>query len=180
MQDSSETTADIFNPVPLSGPDLKRVYPLVRMVEPAVTLAQWLAFARRSFGRLRGGKARDKGLIALQDVRGYIHAAYSYAVDARLTRGPLLRVDALLVGRLPGRVLNDALLKSIEEIAAAAGCESIQIALIGFHDEFPDAGIRGLLVGAGYRTRPPALVRDHPPLALRSDHRREPPVFYRP
>jgi hypothetical protein len=137
---------NIFQTAFLSPKQAREAYPLVRLFHPALSLEKWLAFARRWRRMLR----HRGGLVAMKDMRGYVHAVFSYRVDSNLRNEPVLRVSDLVVGRLPGRLIDRALVESVERLAREIGCTSILFELPQSREGNVDPSNRSALAKAGY------------------------------
>lgn len=114
---------DIFQIKVLDSRDARLAYPLVRIAHPTMSLAAWLAFARR-WTRL---SPRRGGLSIVKDRRGYVHAMYTYRVDHNLRLGKFLRIADLIVGHLGSQMLANEILRAADRIAGNAGCSAIVI-----------------------------------------------------
>ncbi|MDJ1158034.1 hypothetical protein QNA08_07280 [Chelatococcus sp. SYSU_G07232] len=110
---------------PLRPGDARQAYALVRLAYPQVALRDWLAFARRAARQ----SPRRGGLVALRDARGYVHALFSYQVAVDLEGGPVLTLANLIVGRLPGPLLDDAVQTAADGLARSLGCRSIVVSV---------------------------------------------------
>ncbi len=108
----------------LLRPDEARAaYPLVSLEHPEITLDLWRAFARRAN---RGGHQR-RGLVAITDRRGTIHAVFAYQVESSLSAAAALRVSDIVMGRLPGGTLPRATLACIDRLAGELGSADVRI-----------------------------------------------------
>ncbi|NIX77502.1 hypothetical protein [Microvirga terricola] len=114
---------DLFHVAPLSPKEAHLAYPLVQMFDPAVTLQDWVTFARRLARRKPG----QGGLMAARDRRGVLHALFAYAVDRDRRATACLRVTDLIVSRLPGEEVNATVLSGVQELADRLGCKSVLI-----------------------------------------------------
>lgn len=109
------------------GPaQMRRGYMLVSMLNPDITPQDWRRFARCA---ARGPRERG-GLIAILDPRGYCHAIFSYRMGESLAAGRSLRVADVVMGRLPGNTLPQAVIACAEALAAQYGGLSIHIDLM--------------------------------------------------
>ena len=138
--------SNIFQTEYLSPKQAREAYPLVRLFHPVLSFEKWLAFARRWRRMLR----HRGGLVAMKDMRGYVHAVFSYRVDTNLRNGPVLRVSDLMVGRLPGRLIDRALVESVERLAREIDCTSILFELPQSREGNVDPSNRSALAKAGY------------------------------
>lgn len=150
MQD--ENRIGFFVAVELTRREARRVYPLVRLFHPSLTLEQWLTFAQAT-------ARAPSGMVAIEDHRACIHAAFIYKVDSRLARGPLLRITDLMVGRLPGGLVNHALMDSIERLARETEAETIEITLPSALEYAVDPAWRAALTAAGFSNRATSMIR---------------------
>jgi hypothetical protein len=114
---------DLFQTAPLKPNEAHLAYPLVRMFDPAVSLRTWLTHARRLARR----KPDHGGLVAVRDRRGVLHALFSYQVDKDFRLGSCLRIGDLIVGRLPGAIVNGAVLTGAQTLAETLGCDTLLI-----------------------------------------------------
>lgn len=114
---------DLFHAAPLLPDEARLAYPLVRMFDPAVSLRDWLAFVRRFQRR----KREQAGLMAVRDRREVIFALFSYAVEQDFRSSTCLRVSDLIVGYLPSRQVDAAILSSAQELADRLGCGALLI-----------------------------------------------------
>jgi hypothetical protein len=115
-----ELADEIFEATEIEPTLARKAFSLVRHTHPAVSLAQWLEFterwARAPFRR---------GILALQDRRGSVHAIFWYRVDCLARDGPVLRVSDLIVAQLPGGVIDHAIVRTVERLASDIGCRSV-------------------------------------------------------
>ena len=125
MDDKPTIPRAIFQAVPLKAETARRAYPLVRLFNPTMELADWLTYAR-SFGR---NSARNAGLQVLEDERGYVHAVFAYSVRQHLRHRKALRVYDVVMAHLPGRTLAESMLDAIAAIAKDSGCDSVMVEL---------------------------------------------------
>jgi len=154
---SAKNRSECFKAIPLARQEARRVYPLVRLFHPALSLDQWLHYAQTSINK-------SSGVVAIQDTRGYIHAAFTYTVDARIARGPVLRVTELMVGRLPGNLVNHAIMDCIERLAGETGSEAIEIFLPSAIEYAVDPAWRAALMEAGFSARTTSMTRRLAPI----------------
>ena len=112
-----------FQALPITPQGARAAYPLVYLHDPSISLEEWLRFARRR----AGSKPERGGLIAIRDCRGIIHSVFSYQVDIDLRAHKRLCINHLLVAHLPGALIEDAITKSIADMSAAFGCQTVGI-----------------------------------------------------
>lgn len=129
-----------------------RAFPLVHLFHPAISLDQWLQFAQ---SRIHG----RSGVMTIRDLRGCIHAVFIYTVDARIARGPLLRVTDLMIARLPGSLVNQAVMDAVDHLARSSGAEAIELSLPSALEYAVDPTWRGTLAAAGFSTRTTSMIR---------------------
>ncbi|MBI3505341.1 MAG: hypothetical protein HY059_10890 [Proteobacteria bacterium] len=117
----------------LCGADVLRAFPLARLAAGHLTLAEWRHFAAAmGAGRVRRAAAgrADRGLLALEDSRGYLQALCSFAVRPDLAAGRRLDIDNIVTLDL---VDSDgpasAMIGSIERLARELGCPAFAIRL---------------------------------------------------
>lgn len=114
---------DIFHAAPLLPDEARLAYPLVQMFDPAVTLRDWLAFARR----IQKRRPEQAGLMAVRDGRGTIFALFSYMVEQDFRKRSCLRVSDLIVGYLPSAAIDEAILASAQSLADRFACGTLLI-----------------------------------------------------
>ncbi|MBI3435165.1 MAG: hypothetical protein HY056_08825 [Proteobacteria bacterium] len=139
----------------LLAADARHAYPFVQFFHPEVTLSQWLKFVRP----FAAASEQNKGVVTVRDRRRYIHAAFAYFVERPLAQWPILRIDELMVGRLPGRLLNDAVLAAIVGTARGLRCARIQVAGSSAWHDRADAATLAYLIKSGFRPSAPPLTR---------------------
>jgi hypothetical protein len=98
-------------------------YPLIRLHDAGISLQKWRVFARRRC-RARSGRS---GLIAIRDVRGIVHAVFSYRTDIDLRARKRLCISHLIIAHLPGSGIDEAVNLSASRIASKLGCQTITI-----------------------------------------------------
>lgn len=136
----------IFEATVILSEQARRAYPLIHHSYPNVTFDQWLAFTRRwnRLPRQRGG------ILAIQDRRGCVHSIFSYRVDSQLLHRRMLRVSDLIVGRLPGGIIDRAIVRKAERLASKVGCHSILFELPQSGKGIIEPANRSALEKAGY------------------------------
>ena len=129
----------------LRADEARAAYPLVSLEHPDVTLERWRDFVRRA----NRGARRQRGLVAIVDRRGTIHAVFAYHVVDNLPSSTALRVSDIVMGHLPGDTLSRATLACIDRLASELGSACVQI-------EFLEGVLapqdRAALGEAGFRT----------------------------
>ena len=116
-----------------------QAYPLVRMVHPHWSLAHWHKRARilaRSKARPPGTTHPD-GLIAVQDRRGIIHGLLVCRLEQDLTGAKYIRISDVMLARLPGTQLDEAILDGLVHICTEYHCSGLLL-------DMPASGGNGL------------------------------------
>ncbi len=114
---------DQFQALRIDPASAGAAYPLIRLHDAGISLQKWRVFARRRC-RSRSGRS---GLIAIRDVRGIVHAVFSYRTDIDLRARKRLCISHLIVAHLPGSGIDDAVNISTSRIASKLGCQTITI-----------------------------------------------------
>lgn len=100
-----------------------RAWPLVQISHPEVTREAWLSYAVAAGRRL----GKNRGLIAIEDSRGYIHAIFGWHVVRSVSHRRAMRVTDMVVGALPGRRLAESVVSAIREMADQVQADSVLI-----------------------------------------------------
>ena len=103
--------------------DAKAAYPLVYLHDASISLEEWMRFARRSCRE----QSDRTGLIAIRDRRGLIHALFGYRIDIDLRARKKLCLGNLVVARMPGQLIDEAIIESANELAARFSCQTISL-----------------------------------------------------
>ncbi len=103
--------------------DAKDAYPLIYLHDASISLSEWLNFARR---RCRQPAGRT-GMIAIRDRRGITHAIFVYRIDIDLRARKQLCLNNLVVARMPGSTVDEAILTSANALAARHACKTISL-----------------------------------------------------
>ncbi len=69
--------------------------------------------------------ASDRGLVALEDMRGYIHGCFSFRVVQSTEYGRHLHIADLVVANLPGQCLLHKVKEKVEALAEEHGCKTV-------------------------------------------------------
>jgi hypothetical protein len=112
-----------FQARPIGVREAKSAYPLVYLYDASITLDEWLRFARR---RCRE-PSDPSGLIAVRDCRGLVHAIFGYRVDIDLRTRKRLCLNNLVIARMPGSTIDEAILACADGLAERFKCQSISI-----------------------------------------------------
>ncbi|WP_271168747.1 hypothetical protein [Hansschlegelia plantiphila] len=119
----------------ISDPDAtRRAFALVSLSHPRLSYEGWVRFLRRAT-RTKSGKA---GVIFIEDPRGYPHALFRYAVEAKPSLAAaedgsvrVLRLSDLVVADIAGSCLLPSIAAQGERLARALDCQTILIELPG-------------------------------------------------
>src|SRR4051794_33503541 len=152
LVEEGAVTEDLYRAEPLRVAEAMRVYPLVLLLFPEVTPASWRAFVRKAT-RL---PPHQGGLVAVMDRRGYCHAVFSYRVASALPTGRAVRVSDVVMGRLPGSTLPQAILAWAEQLAGELDASAVSIDL---QDGMLAPGDSELLRQSGFRASGLMLTR---------------------
>jgi hypothetical protein len=143
---------DVYHARALCAREARAAFALVSLGRPEVTLARWRAFVRRS----ERSSCRRRGLVAVSDRRGIIHALFTYEVSDGLTASSL-RVSEIVVARLPGGKLPEAALAFVERLAREFASPNVQIEFGGASLSACDSAI---LARSGFRPTGTMFSRD--------------------
>jgi hypothetical protein len=150
---------DLLTAMPLCGLQVQRAYALVGLMHPRVTAKQWATFVRRYARSPR----QPRGLIGIQDGRGYVHGVFCYAVDqSSLDRGRILQLENIILAHLPGQTLGLALITCAEHLATEFGCSAISVDMPATTSNAPrDGSTQTMLQSAGFRISEVKMRRTH-------------------
>ena len=123
MTKSATQATAIFQEKLLEGRRARLAYPLVRLLNPSITLDEWIAFARR-WSRL---SPQQGGIMTIIDGRDYLHAIFTYRVEHNLRLGCFVRIADVIMGHLPGDTLNRTILECADRLAEQMGCGTVVI-----------------------------------------------------
>lgn len=144
-----------FTIAPLQPEEIRPAFALVRTAWPEVTLPAWRRFAAGATRAARTGAKARRGLIAARAETGAIVGLYAYSVDRDPALGAVLRVDHLIALDLVDRAaVTEALLGSLDSLAAALGCDAIRTILGARQD-----GITSRFFAAGHHVSGLVLAR---------------------
>ncbi|MBL8831099.1 MAG: hypothetical protein JNL71_01790 [Rhodospirillales bacterium] len=122
----------------LRGADVLRAFPLARLAAGHLTLAAWLRYAEAMGAEPPGAKrirraraARsERGLLALEDRRGYLQGFCSFAVRPDLAAGRRLDVDNIVtLDLIDSEGPAGEMIGSIEKLARELDCPAFAIRL---------------------------------------------------
>ena len=127
----------LYTTAQLSVDDAVLAFPLVSLRHPALTLREWRGTVRRltQNPRTRGG------LMMVRNLRGCVLAVFVYRLREPLVGGIVLRVTDVIMARLPGDALPDAIATAASRLAQEFGHTRVSI-------EFSEDGLSNDLVRA--------------------------------
>ncbi len=125
---------------PLTAPEIRATFPLVREAVPGLDLAEWSRFARRMLSTDRAGiMVARSGAIPV--------GLYLWHVVRELGAGRVLTAEKVVAFELTDRgIVADALVESLEALAARLGVDAVKAVMHG-----RSAEIAACLRGAGLR-----------------------------
>ena len=135
---------DVYKAWILDAGAARAAFPLISLEHPDLTFRLWHDFVRSA----NRGPRHRKGLVAIGDRRGTIHAVFSYEVCESLSASTALRVRDVVMGRLPGGTLPRAALSCIARLAGEFASSTVQI---DFLDGALSPHDRALLAESGFR-----------------------------
>jgi hypothetical protein len=119
-----------YQAVPLLPQQVDQAFPLVSTIAPELARDRWAAFAR---GMLDGHGDPPRGIVSLQNRRGYITGLFTWAVEPHLRHGRTLTVANFVVLDLFNLdAAADQLIREMESLARRHACTAI-------HTELPEA-----------------------------------------
>ena len=151
---------------PLETLDPALSFPLVRLVEPALSLDEWRSFvaeikaSRRRDGPMRGG-------VIVVDRMDYIHGLFCYEAEPDLRSGTVLEVDRLIVvDNILDTGAAETVLAALETVAHTLFCGKIRVSLPEAWLSAPRSAnaISRLLEQAGYANEAIAMAKSLNPL----------------
>jgi len=160
---AANLSSEVFDAFPLARNEARRAYPLVRLFHPNLSLNQWLHHVQIL-------RRKSSGVIAIQDKRGCVHATFVYTVDVRVARAPLLRVSEMMVWRMLGNLVNQAIMDCIDRLAIETDSETIEISLPSAVEYAVDPIWRNSLKEAGFRVRTTSMIRRLAPGSNAGEH----------
>ncbi len=139
---------------PLDAKQVAQAFPLVRILDPHLTLDSWLSYAQAFIEPSRNFGRRD--IITVQSRQGYIHGLAACRLKPVLHGGRVLEVENFVCLDLTGgQRATSTLLRATESCARNWNCSYIRLSLL---EPRPDAGqpdrnrvAIDLLEAAGYR-----------------------------
>lgn len=142
-----------------------RAYPLIQIMRADVSLEGWLAFVAATnsecdptpIGATPEREAAPewpaRGVLAIENARGYIHGLFSYHVAFAIDHVAVLEVSNFVaVDSVDRAGAVKALIASMEELAHSLGCTAIHTHVPSnwIQDEAPESGLGRHLRHAGH------------------------------
>ena len=138
---------DTYVAKPLTCRQIDQAFPVVQTIAPdldverwrdfaaAVLSAQELEFGEESTERIEAA-LRPRGIMTVQNARGYIHGLFSSTVEEHLRHGRVLAVENFIVFDMAGAA--DELLNAMDSVAEGLGCTAIHTNLPDDYSSLPD------------------------------------------
>ena len=139
-----------------------RAYPLIQVMRSDVSLEGWLAFVAATNAdsaptpNITAPKWPSRGVLAIENARGYIHGLFSYHVAFAIDHEAVLEVSNFVAVDSADRAAGiKALIASMEELAHALGCTAIHTHVPGNwpQGKFPEAALSRHLRHAGHHLK---------------------------
>ena len=141
---------DTYVAKPLIYRQIDQAFPVVQTIAPDLDVERWRDFAAavlsvhelesedRRTGRM-GAAPRPRGIMTVQNARGYIHGLFSYTVEEHLRHGRVLAVENFIVLDLFDMAgAADKLLNAMDSVAEGLGCTAIHTNLPDDYSSLPD------------------------------------------
>jgi len=138
---------DSYVAKPLGDRQIDQAFPIVQTIAPDLGMERWRAFAAAVIAGDRAGKAAGKttggtaarGIMTVQNVRGYIHGLFSYRIQENLRHGRVLAVENFIVLDLFDLAgAAEALLDAMDRTAAGLDCRAIHTSLPDNYSSLPE------------------------------------------
>ena len=130
---------------PLTAPEIRATFPLIREVAPGLGFAEWTRFARR----MLSAAATDKAGIMVARIgdRAIPVGLYIWHVVRELGSGRALTAEKVVAFDLTDRhIVGDALVESLETLALDLGVDAVKAVMHG-----RSADVAASFRGAGLR-----------------------------
>jgi len=109
----------------LAPENAAQAYPLVQSARPEVTLEAWTAYAER----MNAGTVPpvgEKGIVAIESKRGYIHGLFSFWITIALRHGDVLNVENFIAVDMGDRAAAiKTLIRAVDDLARTHGCAAV-------------------------------------------------------
>ena len=123
---------DLLSTEPIRKEDILPAYPLIRSHAPALTLADWVRFARRAVRRRAGARA---GIEVVRGRRPYPVGMFCWRIERDLAgRRMLIARHSVALELFDACPVTRALVAGAERLAARLGCASVE-SILGRRDE---------------------------------------------
>ena len=142
---------DTYVAKPLIRRQIDQAFPVVQTIAPDLDVERWrdfaaailsvheLEFEDKSTGRKEAAEPRPRGIMTVQNERGYIHGLFSYTVEEHLRHGRVLDVENFIVLDLFDMAgAADELLNAMDRLAEDLGCTAIHTNLPDDYSSLPD------------------------------------------
>jgi hypothetical protein len=141
---------DTYVAKPLIRRQIDQAFPVVQTIAPDLDVERWRDFAAAVLAVQElefdvGSSARTdtpphaRGIMTVQNARGYIHGLFSYMVEEHLRHGRVLAVENFIVLDLFDMAgAADALLSAMDRMADDLGCAAIHTSLPDDYSSLPD------------------------------------------
>ena len=142
--------AKIFHVRPVMASQIRRAFPLIRLMDSQLTLESWVRYAEALCRRQSGGTG---GIVSAQGEDGYIYGLFCYSVAPVSQPSRTLAVEHFVALDLfDGSAVIRALIDAIERIAHDHHCAQVHLTLPRERIELGkiDDSLQGSFGGAGY------------------------------
>jgi hypothetical protein len=142
---------DTYVAKPLIRRQIDQAFPVVQTIAPDLDVERWRDFAAAVLsvqelesedgltGRMEAIALRPRGIMTVQNERGYIHGLFSYMVEEHLRHGRVLAVENFIVLDLFDMAgAADELLNAMDRVAEDLGCTAIHTNLPDDYSSLPD------------------------------------------
>jgi hypothetical protein len=141
---------------PLAPEQLAQAFPLVKAIEPDMTLERWLVYVGTFLQHREAQVARK--ILTVQCDRGYIHGLAFCRFKPDLRLGCILEVENFVSLDLAGgKRAGRALLKGTEQQARDWGCGYVRLSLLD--GETRHHPVTATIRGSGYRPETDRLAK---------------------
>jgi hypothetical protein len=110
---------------PLTAPEIRATFPLIREVAPGLGPTEWTRFARRMLSAAEAG--RGGVMVARTGDRAIPVGLYVWGVDRELGAGRVLTAEKVVAFELTDRhMVADALVESLEALALRLRVDAVK------------------------------------------------------
>lgn len=142
----------LYSAARLKPDEADMVFPLMSLRHPALSLRDWRGTVRR----LNRTPRKRGGLMVVRNLRGCVLAVFAYRLGETLVGEIVLRVTDLIMGRLPGDALPDAVAAAASGLAQELGHARVAIEC---SDDGSGDDVARVLSQAGFEDGGRLLVR---------------------